>query len=288
MTPSPTTLKQLLESRQDNAFLDLIIADLPGSLNTRINVLSGWRVYLNWIRQEGLSILNADHTQANAYARWLQLTYEAPSTRNNRLTQARKLYQRLLEIELVSLNPFDNVHGEVNPAHERRKNYTPAEIQRLLQHADVEEGLLVLLGSHAGLTVSETRQLSYEEFHADYTLIELSDRTITCTPELIQQLRKWMQSQGDTPLFPFRPVGNVFPTMTAAALRSKIFHLCRKADVPYKAWHALRNTAGVKMLQERRPRAEAMKELGLTHRMALRPLVKISGEGDARRKERKE
>lgn len=286
MPPSPTTLRQLLETGQDNAFLDLLIADLRGSQNTRINVLSGWRVYLGWVRSEGQSILNADQAQAGAFAEWLRQNYEAPSTRNNRLTQARRLYQRLQEAELVSTNPFDDLHGEVNPAHERRKNYTAEEVVRLLQHANVEEKLLILLGAHAGLTTSEVQDLSYEDFHNDDTLIDLPNRTITCTPELTQQLKTWIRQQGDTPLFPVRPTGHVFPATSAPALRSKIFDLCRRANVPYKAWHSLRNAAGVKMLNEFDDRTSVMRELGLTHRMALRPMVKISGKGDGKRRKR--
>lgn len=286
MSPSPTTLRHLLETEQDNAFLDLLIVDMPGSQNTKINVLSGWRVYFGWVRSEGLSILNADQAQATAFAEWLKQNYEAPSTRNNRLTQVRRLYQRLQEAELVSTNPFDDLHGEVNPAHERRKNYTPDEVQRLLLHADTEEKLLILLGAHAGLTISEVRNLLYEDFHDDDTFLELSDRTITCTPELTDQLKQWVRHQGDTPLFPVRPTGEVLPAMSAPALRSKIFDLCRRANVPYKAWHALRNAAGVKMLQENPERHTVMRELGLTHRMALRPMVKISGQGDGRRRKR--
>ncbi|WP_216328062.1 tyrosine-type recombinase/integrase [Deinococcus aestuarii] len=289
MPPSADLLRRLLEQQQDEAVLDLLSPEISVKPATRKNVLSGWRILLRWLRAEGESVLNLRDPEelARAYAAWLWRTYpEAPATVNNRLTQARKLYQALQDKGLTELNPFVLVHGEVNHAHERRRVYTPEEVTRLLAHANREEQALLLLGAHAGLTGPEVRRLRFEDVHALGERIHVGARIVTCTPELQFALQAWAGARGELPLYGMRPHGLLFEEegrpVTDAQLRAKMFELCRRAGVHYKAWHALRNSAGVKMLgeQDRRSVTEA---LGLGGRMALRPLVKLSGGGDARR-----
>lgn len=282
--PSPSTLRLLLEGEQDNAFIDLLSMALEGSPVTKKNVMSGWRMYLRWVREEGRGVLNADQAQAEAYAEWLKLEYQAPATINNRLVQVRKMYRLLLQGGLVETEVFKATHGVVNPADERRLYYTEEEITRLLAHGDVGERLLVLLGSHLGLTGPELLVLKFDDFRNDDQEVQLQRRlgkpVLSCSKEIQLALQQVRHREGERPLFGFHASGRVFEYENDMQLRSVVFMLCKKANVLYKGWRSFRNYAGIKMLRESRDARKTAEQLGIGGRQALNPTVRLVKKGE--------
>ncbi|MDL2345319.1 site-specific integrase [Deinococcus sp. MIMF12] len=291
MPPSPSTLRRLLEHDDLDAALDLLATTLPGPPGgaTRKNVLSGWRVLVRWLRTEDRRLLGVTDPAAfaRAYADWLAAEYhEVAATVNNRLVQARRLYRVLAELGLAEANPFDGVQGRTNMAHERRPVYSAGEVARLLDHASAEERVLVLLGAHGGLSGPEVRHLTFEDVSGDRAHLRVggaSGRTVACTPELQAALDAWARLSGETPLYG-APRGLLFrhgeAPLTDHELRAKVFRLCQRAEVPYKAWHALRHAAGLKLLAEQATQREVTEALGLGGRTAVRPLIQLSSRPD--------
>jgi len=301
--PDAESIKDLLERNEYENFISLMSPFLSNNRNTRKAVISGWRLFFQWLASTQEKMLSFDDPwrYAQAYTAWLAVKTPAPSTFNNRLSHARLLYKFLTDLDLVQTgsrlygNPFDLVHGKPNPVHQRRPIYAPAEVKRLLQHADQEEALLILLGAHAGLTGPEVCCLRFEDLYSDCAQIclslhkktntprrvSLTFKFIDCTPELQSALIKHAETRSTEEtqgvLFTLRK-----KPLTPDQLRSKILESCEKAEVPYKGWHALRNAAGVQMLGST-DRKTVMRTLGIQGRMALRPLVQLSGGGDGRR-----
>lgn len=282
--PSPSILRLLLEREQDNEFIDLLSTALDGSPVTRKNVLSGWRLYLRWVREEGRGVLNADQAQAEAYAEWLKLEYQAPATINNRLVQVRKMYRLLLQGGLVDSEVFRATHGVVNPADERRLYYSEEEITRLLTHANVEERLLVLLGAHLGLTGPELLFLKFDDFRNSDQDVQLQRRpgkpVLSCSKEIQLALQQVRHREGERPLFDVRATGRVFAYENDMQLRSAVFLLCKKSNVLYKGWRSFRNYAGIKMLKESRDARKTAEQLGIGGRQALNPTVRLVKKGE--------
>ncbi len=271
--PSSTTHLQLLLNQENYpALLDQLASSLPVSTVSKRNILSGWRLYINWLEQEGGTLLHADSAQAQAYAAWLQHTYAAPATINNRLAQNRKLYRLLQQEGLSTVNPFEDLHGIINPAHERRPYYLPEEIQRLLAQTDLENQLLLLLGAHAGLTGPEIIRLQYED--CDDQSIQVSQRTIEPSGQLKETLEKWRHEQGERPLLTLKLEGKIFNFKDDQELRSRIWKLCQQANVEYRGWYALRNAAGIEMLSQKGARSTE-RQLGLGGRAALHPTTRL-------------
>lgn len=282
--PSSQTLRHLLEREQDNEFIDLLSTALDAAPVSKKNILSGWRLYLRWVREEGRGVLSVDQAQAEAYAEWLKLEYQAPATVNNRLVQVRKLYRLLLQGGLVETEVFKSTHGVVNPADERRLFYTDEEITRLMAHATPEERLLVLLGAHVGLTGPELLDLKFEDFRNDDSEVQMRKRrgqpVLPCTEEVQQALQVVRHRRGERPLFDARATGRVFEFENDMQLRSAVFLLCKKANVLYKGWRSFRNYAGIKMLRESRDARKTAEQLGIGGRQALNPTVRLVNKGE--------
>ena len=275
--PAPCTLQHLLEHQQDNEFIDLLSTALQGSPVSKKNVLSGWRLYLNWVREEGRGVLSADQAQAEAYVEWLKAKYEAPATLNNRLTQVRKLYALLTEAGLWQGSAFTSVHGQVNPADRRRPVYSDEEVEKLLGAARAKEKVLILLGAFLGLTGPEVLQLRFEDFLENDQELRIAGRSVNlqCPAELAQALQEVRHRKGEQPLYAVQASGLVFDFEDDHALRGAIFDLCRRANVPYKAWMALRNHAGIRLLRESGDVKATAQRLGVGGRQALNPTVRL-------------
>ncbi|WP_147363895.1 site-specific integrase [Deinococcus cavernae] len=284
--PSPQALRLLLEREQDNEFIDLLSNEfidllataLQGSPVSKKNILSGWRLYLKWVREEGRGVLTADLAQAEAYAAWLKVKYEAPATLNNRLTHVRKLYGLLAEVGLWQGDAFTSVHGQVNPADLRRPVYTDAEIEKLLEVARPKERVLILLGASLGLTGPEVLRLRFEDFLENDHELRVAGRSVNlqCSPQLMLALQEVRRQQGEQPLYAVQASGLVYDFEDDQALRAAVFDLCRRAHVLYKAWMALRNHAGIQLLRETGDAKATAQQLGIGGRQALNPTVRLA------------
>lgn len=276
-----TDLQDLLSRGDLHGALDALTPLLPGAPGsaTHLNVLSGIRVYFRWLEETGHSVLHADHAQAQAYAAWLAAQY-APATHKNRLTQVRTLYDLLQDQELAESNPFRSVQGALNRPHDHRPTYSPDDIELLLAEANLEERTLVLLGAHGGLTGPEVLGLTFQDIDLALGQLKLPGRTVQASEALMGALERWGHQRGHTALF--SATGPVFDLPTAFQLRKKLHFLCQRADVTYRAWHALRHAAGLRLLTEApaltsHTRRTIQQVLGLTSRESLRPLVTLSG-----------
>ena len=294
MPASRHHLQRLLEQGRYEEVFDTLLPQVSEKLTTRKNVLSGWRNYLQWLTETGESLLNFT-TPEEHYPEWLKAQAVAPATLNNRLVQVRKLYQLLLENELVSSNPFAGQKGEANPVHERRQVYTNAELQRLLAHANAEERLLILLGSEAGLSGGEVRFLKFSDLLEGGQQLRIRriryrqqpyevEQVIECSPRVQDAFAQWMKALGAAPIFESVPEGFVFDvdgkSLCDHELLWKLHVLCQKAGVSYKPWRALKHVSGVQKLQKGTDRQVIQQELGLQR---LDPLLKLAGAEDGRK-----
>ncbi|THF70858.1 integrase [Deinococcus sp. Arct2-2] len=275
MLLSKSQLRRLFGQQDFAAALDLLVPALPGTpgSTTQINVLSGLRIYFGWLQEQGHGVLAADEVQAAAYRDWLTQTY-SPATAKNRLSQVRTLYDVLIAQAMLSSNPFrtPTATGPLNRPQDHRRAYTPAEVQRLLAHATPEERALVLLGGHAGLTGPEVIGLQFEDVQLHSGLLTVRGRSIPGSELLLDALQSWGHLRGHTALF--QAQGPVFEIQNPADLRQRLYRLCRRANVPYQAWQALRNAAGIRLLGLQ-TQLETQAYLGLAGYESLRPLVKL-------------
>ncbi|SMB80174.1 tyrosine-type recombinase/integrase [Deinococcus hopiensis] len=277
----PSLIRQALARGDVEAGLDLLSAGLPGQPGnaTRKNYLSSLRAYLRWAGEEDRSVLNATAADAQAYfGRLLQKHAQTPSTIHNHLTRVRTMYDLLREHGLhPGPNPFLGLKLPSNKPEEHRDLYSEAEITRLLAHADVAGRALVLLGARAGLTGPETVAQRWEDVDLRGGRLLAPGRELELDAELQEALEAYGRERGQTALF--SAPGPLFEFQTDHQLRAAIYALCQRANVPYRAWRALRNTAGMRVLQQTGDPQEVARRLGLTTLKAVEVWQKLEAEG---------
>ncbi|GHF87340.1 hypothetical protein GCM10017782_25800 [Deinococcus ficus] len=266
--PRMSTLRALLERHltagDPEAALDVLAPKLPGMPGnaTRKAYLSSARVYLRWAQEQDVGVLRARPQDARAYLGSLAAAGSSESTLHNHATRVRTLYDLLAELGAhPGPNPFDGLSLPSQKPEEHRLMYTGEEIERLLAHSDAMERALVLLGSRPGLTTSETLNLQWEAVDTRRGELHVRGKVLPLDDELYQALREYGRERGHTDLFEAR--GPVFDVQGDYGLRRVLFRLCSRANVPYKAWRALRNAAGWHLLQQTGRPEDVAEHLGL-------------------------
>ena len=127
----------------------------------------GLSTFLEFAQTAGVQLLRPRPNHGAAYARWLEGQGYNTSTVRVRLAAARKLFAALRWAGATDATPFADVRPAPDPVPrtEKRKPYTQGEVETLLRRADLEEKVILLLGAHAGLRVSEIAGLRRADIH---------------------------------------------------------------------------------------------------------------------------
>ena len=163
-----------------------------------------------------------------------------------KLAAARALYRALRWSGATTASPFADVKpvkDAVKPW-SKRGAYSQEELERLLEHAQGADKVMVLLGAHAGLRVAEMSELRWADLDfpaSQLTVVEgkggktdavfMSDRLMAALKDLPRGLPS-------DPVLPYR----------AYRARERFRKLCLLANVTYKGKevHGLRHAAGTR------------------------------------------
>ncbi|WP_420593709.1 tyrosine-type recombinase/integrase [Deinococcus sp.] len=269
---SESELRQLLTRQDLEGVLNAVEASLPGQPGnaTRRNNLSGCRIFLRWAFDAKQSVLTPDPSLGAAYLAFLQRKHpDTPASVINRLAHARNFYTALQDRGAAVTDPFAALEAPSNDPALHKEAYTEAEVQRLTIHGDAQEAALVLLGAHAGLTGPEVAKLNWRDMAFEAGVLSVRGRQVPTGAELHAALETYAHQQGVTQLFGGE--GRVFPSLENDHLvRAALFTVCRRANVPYRAWRALRNHAGLRMLTLTHDEGQVARYLGLSTLKAVK------------------
>lgn len=174
-----------------------------------------------------------------------------------KLAAARTLYRALRWSGATEARPFEDVRAakDPTPAWEKRRPYTDAEVEALLELAEPAERVMVLLGAHGGLRIGEMTELEWRD-------IDLAKRTLKVrtgkggkagTVSLTGRLRDALERLRSEPSEPNRQRGSelVLPWASDHA-RRRFRRLCERAGVDYQGAgvHGLRHAAGTRYYQQ--------------------------------------
>ena len=225
---------------------------LHGSAGSRVSghTLTAYKRALEVLLAEwqGENLLRPGRNAGVLWIRDLEARYK-PATVRVYLAGAKALYAALRWSGATDTAPFADVKAAVDrtPAWERREAYTQTEVSWLERVSDGATLLIVLLGAHAGLRVSEMTALRWENVNLSEGVLRVIEgkggktARVYLTPTLVQALET-------TPLE--QRTGFVLPCRSQQAVYGRLEVACRQARVTFKGVHALRHASGTRLREE--------------------------------------
>lgn len=184
----------------------------------------------------------------------------APATLSPRLAAGRALFRALRWAGATTADPFSSVQLSreqlTGGGEGRSRAYTEFELITLLANArDQQERVILLLGAHAGLRVSEMLELRWEGVRLKEGALVLTGaseeqrESVSVTPKLAEALGKYrreMEALGE----PFRE--HLLELRSQYGIYNRLRRLCARAEVDFKGVQALRNAAGARLYRQTR------------------------------------
>ncbi len=186
-----------------------------------------------------------------------------------KIAGARLLYNALTWTRVFSgENPFEGVSmGKQRSRVETdlaSAHYSERELQLLFRQAedsgDEDDRLVLLLGSHAGLRVSEMLGLEWSHIHWDQEELLVVEgkgnktAAVVMSPGLREALSRQfelLRAQNVQPLSPTSPYRFVLTLRRSpSGIYRRLRRHCLQAGVPFKSVHGLRHSAATWMLRE--------------------------------------
>ncbi len=180
-----------------------------------------------------------------------------PSTLQVKLAAARTLYRALRWAGATEARPFENVRiaKDPTPPWEKRRPYGDKEVERLLDLAQPAERVVVLLGAHAGLRISEMTALRWRDLDLarNELRVESGKGGKSARVSMTRRLRaalEALRADGATARRQRDPEW-VLPWGTDHT-RKRFRTLCQRAGVDYASAgvHGLRHGAGTRYYRQ--------------------------------------
>ncbi len=197
----------------------------------------------------GENLLHPGRMAGTRWLRQMEARGYKPNTIRTYLAAARALYAALRVSGATTADPFKDLHpaSDPVPAWEKRAPYTDTEVERLLQAAEGDEKIMVLLGAHAGLRVAEMLSLTWQDVSLTRGTLTVRSgkggkkRTITLSGTLRAALADGKE-RGMR--------GRVLPWTYQVALWREMARLCQLAGVENRGLHALRHSFGTRAYRD--------------------------------------
>jgi len=203
------------------------------------NLLEAW---------QGENLLRPRKNAGVLWVRELEGRFK-PATVGVKLAAAKAFYAALRWSGATEASPFTDVKParDKTPAWAKREAYSHVELEWLVRCAEGTNLLIVLLGAHAGLRVSEMTALKWE--HVDLLngvlTVKEGKGKKTGVVALSQTLSHELEAVPTE-----QRQGFVLPCRSSQSVYERLESLCRRARVRFKGVHALRHSAGTRLQEE--------------------------------------
>ena len=204
------------------------------------------QVFVADATEQGMNLIRPARDTGARWVRSLEARGLAPATVQIRLAAVRMLYRALRWAGATEADPFADVRPARDPTApwEKRSPYQHVDVEKLLEVANPQDQVLILLCAHAGLRVSEAIALRGEDIDPATQLLTVQQgkgrkrRRVVMSTRLSTALCTLGGTQG-----------RILPYSDVRA-RARLQKVCKRAGVPYKGVHALRHYAGTRLMQQ--------------------------------------
>lgn len=180
-----------------------------------------------------------------------------PATASLRVAAGRALYGALAWAGATDADPFRDVRIGRAASHAAEstgtRHYTEYELIELQAAArDQQERVILLLGSHGGLRVSEMLALTWDA--VDLRAARLTVRSgkgnktapVDLTPRLAEALLTYRRAMDLSGV----PRPHVLELRSQFGVFNRLEKLCARAEIEFKGVHALRHSAGTRLYRQ--------------------------------------
>lgn len=225
---------------------------LHGSSGSRVSphTLTAYRNGVTGLLRDwqGENLLRPSRNAGVLWVRELEGCFKAATVRGY-VAAGRSLYAALRWSGATDAAPFADVKVSVDrtPAWEKRDAYSTTEVTWLERCSEGATLLVILLGAHAGLRVSEMTVLEWDDVNLSDGVLRVvagkggKSGTVYLTPTLTQALEA-VPPEGRT--------GYVLPFRARQAAYQRLEAACKQAKVTFKGVHALRHASGTRLRAE--------------------------------------
>lgn len=214
-------------------------------------------LYVQRLRAGDREPLTARESSSRRRGRRVKRGPLAPATVQLKVAAARALYDALVWAGATNADPFRHVRmGRQTTRAEdvqSTRSYTDYELIDMAAAArDQQERAILLLGSHAGLRVSEMLRLRWRDVDLRGRECLVRDgkggksAVVTLTPKLAEALltyRRARHAAGDR-------ADEVLELRSQYGIFNRLRRLCERASVEFKGVHALRHSAGTRLYRQ--------------------------------------
>jgi integrase len=219
-----------------------------GGTKTSIHTLKAHKKSISLLLEawQGENLLRPSRNAGVMWVRSLEDEGKSPATVRVRLAGAKLLYKALKWSGVSEAVPFDDVRAvrDKTAPWDKRQPYSQEDLEKLIRGAKPVDRVMVLLGAHAGLRISEMCALEWAEVNLETKSIVVKKgkggkkRRVTMSDSLRDALR---ELGGST--------GKVLPFGIYRA-RERLQNLCKRCGVEYKSVHSLRHYSGTRLTKE--------------------------------------
>lgn len=207
----------------------------------------GANTWLIYAAHHAINVLHPEVEDTDLWVRSLEAAGKAPSSVVVLLAGARALYAALRWAKATGDTPFTDTKPRKDRRRpwDKRQPYADSDVQKLLDAAPLEMRVLLRLGAIAGLRASEITGLTWGAVNLEGGALTVVNgkggktRRVLLSASLIADLRE----------FGPRPQATLVIGRTPEAARARLRTLCTRVGVPYLGLHALRHTAGTRLLR---------------------------------------
>lgn len=207
----------------------------------------GGRVWLKHAHGHAVKVLHPDPEHTDLWVRELEAAGKAPASVSVLLAGARAFYAALRWVKATTDTPFTDTHPKKDRRRpwDKRQPYPEDDVSKLLAAADLEMRVLLRLGGIAGLRASEITGLRWRDVDLDASVLTVAHgkggktRRVLLSASLTADLRAMEPRQSDVTV-----IGR-----TPEAARGRLRTLCKREGVAYLGLHALRHTAGTRLVR---------------------------------------
>ncbi len=228
------------------SYCDALLPSAPPERNNNKARPHGHPLLDAW-RHENL--LHPGRMSGTRWLRGLEGAGMKPASVRVYLAAARTLYAALRSTGATTADPFKDLHASTDPVPrwEKRQPYGEDDVSKMLAVADPTERVLLLLGAHAGLRVSEMVALRWSDIGPGRATLVVQGgkggkkRTIPLSGTLARALATLPVRHSTDRILPYRDRNAVYYRVRA---------ITQRAGVTPLGVHSLRHYAGTRLVRE--------------------------------------